>query len=120
MPTLPEDRPREFVARDGPHGTKWIEPGDEDYEWVLEDLSEHPEIGAFIKRIVPNPAYEVPASALLPQIWYWGWGRIELTWVNVTASFDFKRIKRTYRFDVDGSDIPWNYVRPDGTIMVHV
>jgi len=80
--TRPEDRPMTFTL---PDGRDWLEPGDADYPWVLDDLRGHDLIAWMLNRIVPRGAQ--PADAALPCIVYGRRGRIELTWCNVSIVF---------------------------------
>jgi hypothetical protein len=113
--THPEDRPTTFTL---PAGRNWLEPGDTDYRWVLDDLIEHTAINAFLDRIIVHPDYDVPADAVLPTICYGRRNRIALTWCNLIAVFKLRRGE--YVVDQRRSDIPQRYVTADERIMVLV
>ena len=112
--THPEDRPWTFEL---PEGRDWLEPGDTDYAWVLDDLREHEVIGYLLDRIVPHAQHgEEPADVTLPVIAYGRRGRIEMTWPNLAVVFSptwTRRSYRTYSIDVSPFDID-----PDGRFMV--
>jgi hypothetical protein len=113
--THPEDRPWTFEL---PEGRDWLEPGDADYGWVLDDLREHFVIGWFLDRIVARDDSQ-PADAVLPQIAYGRRRRIELTWCNVRLVFAPTRWAAKGRsYKIVSDDIDWSDVRPDGKIMV--
>jgi hypothetical protein len=123
--THPEDRPMTFEPRRSPWGAMWMEPGDVDYAWVLDDLREHSEIGAFLDRIVAHTGYgEQPADITSPQIVWARRRRMELRWPSVVAIFDpikdYAKGEWTYQLNASRSYVDPFDVRPDGKIMVTV
>jgi hypothetical protein len=111
--TRPEDRPMTFTF---PEGRDWLEPGDADYMWVMDDLREHEAIAFVLSRIVPRSMQQSVLS-MLPQVHYGRRRRIELTWCNVKVVFK-PTWRRSYR--IASADFSWVNIRPDGMIMVTV
>jgi hypothetical protein len=123
--THPEDRPWSFNPRRGLWGSTWMEPGDEDYAWVLDDLREHDDIGWLLSLVVAHTAYGAqPDDITLPQIVWARRRRIQLRWTGIVATFDPVKDRAagewTYELNVRRSYVNPFDIRPDGKFMVTV
>jgi hypothetical protein len=112
--THPEDRPMTFEL---PEGRNWLQPGDRDYMWVMDDLREHDAIAFVLGQVVPRSMQQSVLS-MLPQIHYGRRGRIELTWCNIKVVFKPTWFGCSYR--IASCDCSWVSIRPDYKMMVTV